>query len=104
MKVNYQFKDGVAFAYVISNGHVEGSIQIDTENPDDYLNKTLDFDGNWSIAPLIKYAFVDENGFIKEIRTTYFSSEVQNNPIMNEEVKNDWVWDGNNFNPPIFES
>lgn len=103
MKVNFQFKDGVSFAYVISDGNIENSIQINTETPDDYLNKTVDADGVWIDAPLIKYAVVDEDGFIKEIRTTYFPSEVQGNPIMSNDVKNNWVWDGTEFVPPSTE-
>ena len=100
MKVNYQFKDGVTFAYVISDNIVENSIQIETENPDDFLLKSLDADGNWQEAPSFKYAIVNKNGRITEIRNTYFPSEIKDNPIMSDEVEDYWVWNGTEFVPP----
>ena len=90
MRTFIQFKDGVAFAYVNTPNETEG-IEVFTDNPDQFLKKT--FDGtNWADAELIRFAEVDEEGNIIEVRRTYFSSDVAGRPVITPEVKTNWKW------------
>ena len=104
MKVHFQFKDDVSFAYVISENDVDNSVVVETTSPDDYLFKTLNDEGVWESAPSFKYAIVDEEGRIKEIRHTYFPSEIGSNQVMSTQVKDNWIWDGTEFVPPYTEN
>jgi hypothetical protein len=100
MKTFIQLKDDVTFAYVSSDRFVDNSIEVDG-NGNDYINKKF-VNGQWIDAPLIRYAILDKNNIVVQIEKTYFSSEVGNNPIIeDEDIDVLWSWDGINFNPPV---
>jgi hypothetical protein len=96
MRTFVQLKDGVGFAVVNTEGYTEG-IEVDPGAGEQYLHKTY-ADGVWSDASLIWYAEINYNGSIMEIKKTYFSSEVGENPIFSFDisptarwVNNEWV-------------
>ena len=99
MRTFIQFKDDIASAYVNTPGETDG-VEVFTENPEQFLGKKLTSEGVWVDAEEIKYAIVDEDGLITEIRKTLYPSTVGNNPIMSAEVKPNWTWDGYNFIAP----
>lgn len=96
MRTFIQFKDDIASAYVQTPGETSG-VEVFTDNPEQFLGKKLTSEGTWIDVEEIKYAIVDEEGNILEIRKTVYPSTVGNNPIMSAEVKPNWKWDGSNF-------
>lgn len=102
MKTFIQFKDNIASAYVQTSGETDG-IEVFTDNPEQFIGKKLTTEGIWVDAEEIKYALVDEDGNIAEIRKTVYPSIVGDNPIMSAEVKSNWKWNGTNFIPPATE-
>lgn len=103
MNTYVQLKDGVAFAYVITEGEVENGILIEG-NPDSYLEKAY-INGQFVTAEPIYFGKLDLDGeTLIQINKTLFSSEVDGMVIDNPEVKIGWKWDGNAFNPaPVVE-
>jgi len=102
MKTFIQFKDDIASAYVQTPGETDG-VEVFTDNPEQFLGKKLTVEGDWIAANEIKYAIVDEDGNIAEIRKTVYPSVVENNPIMGAEVKPNWKWNGSEFVAPVID-
>jgi len=90
MKTFIQLKDGIGWASVNTTGDVEGAIEVDSGSGDFYLKKKYE-NGVWSEASLIRFAEINEEGEIIEIRRTYYSSEVTG-PVMVDGVKSDSKW------------
>jgi hypothetical protein len=102
MRTFIQLKDGIGWASVNTTGEVEGSIEVESGTGDFYIKKKYE-DGVWSEANIIKFAEINEDGSIIEIRRTYFLSEV-NGPIMNLDTKNSSKWvNGQWVNQPFLE-
>ena len=100
MRTFIQLKDNIGWASVNTAGEVEGSIEVDFGTGDFYLKKRYE-NGTWSDAELIKYADINDNGEIIEIKRTYFSSEVTG-PVMDIDttITSKWVngvWVDNNI-------
>jgi hypothetical protein len=93
MRTFIQLKDGVGWASVNTTGEIEGAIEVDNGTGDFYLKKKYE-NGVWNEAELIKFAEINEDGEIIEIKRTHFSSEV-NGPIMdaNTKVTSKWIND-----------
>jgi len=103
MKTFIQLKDNVGFASVNTAGETEG-IEVAFGTGDNYLGQ-LYSDGSWSVSPTIKYAIVDEDGNIVELRQTKFPSDLGPWPEWNSEIPTTWKWiDGAWVDPtPIVE-
>ena len=103
MRTFIQLKDEVGFAVVNTPGQTDG-IEVEPGTGDQYIAK-LYSNGEWSIAPKIKYAVIDENGKIVELRETSFPSELGTWPEWNNEIPTNWRWvDGAWVDPnPIVE-
>jgi len=93
MKTFIQLKDGIGWASVNTTGEIEGAIEVDSGTGDFYIKKKYE-DGVWSNAEIIKFAEIDEDGVILEIRRTYYPSDV-NGPIMTPEVTAESKWINN---------
>jgi hypothetical protein len=103
MRTFVQLKDGIGWASVNTTGEIEGAIEVEYGTGDFYIKKKYE-DGVWSEADIIKFAEINEDGSIVEIRRTYFSSEV-NGPIMTPEIKNTYKWIDNSWvNPELITS
>lgn len=98
MKTFIQLKDNIGFAAVNTAGETDG-IQVEFGTGDEYIGK-LYSEGSWSIAPTIKYAIVDENGNIVELRQTKFSSDLGSWPQWNSEIPVTWKWNGDAWIDP----
>ena len=90
MRTFIQLKDGIGWASVNTPGEIDGAIEVESGTGDFYIKKKYE-DGVWSTADIIKFADINDDGSIIEIRRTYFSSEVTG-PIMLEETKADSKW------------
>lgn len=104
MRTFIQLKDSVWFATVNTSGETDG-IEVEPGTGDQYIGK-LYSDGEWSIAPTINYAILNENGNIIELRSTQFSSDLGVWPEWNNEIPTNWRWvDGAWVDPnPIIET
>jgi len=96
-----QLKDGIAFSFLTTPSAIEESeniIKVDV-NSDNLIGMKYE-NGSFIPAPIIRYAIV-ENNVIKSIKTTVYSSDIQDNIIINnDDVQVLWVWDGSKFIPP----
>jgi len=103
MKTFIQLKDNVGFAVVNTTGETDG-IEVQFGTGDNYLGM-LYSDGSWSVAPTIKYAILNEDGSIIELRQTKFPSDLSPWPEWNPEIPTTWKWiDGAWVDPsPIVE-
>jgi hypothetical protein len=90
MKTFVQLKDGIGFAVINTAGETEG-IEVSFGTGDNYLGQ-LYSNGSWSVAPIIKYAILDENGNIVELRQTKFPSELGPWPEWNSEIPTTWKY------------
>ena len=104
MKHYVQLKDGVVFAAHQSSSDVDDSgpnVWAVDEDGSDKVGKLYD-NGNFSDAPVIKYATLDEsNGnTVVGIKSTVFSSEVVGPVITDDAVKVLWTWNGTEFIAP----
>jgi hypothetical protein len=104
MRHYVQLKDGVVFAAHQSTSEVDDSgpnVWAVDEDGSDKVGKLYD-NGNFSDAPVIKYATIDEsNGnTVVGIHSTVFSSEVTGPVITDSAVKVLWTWNGTEFVPP----
>ena len=104
MKHYVQLKDGVVFAAHQSSSDVDDSgpnVWAVDEDGSDKVGKLYD-NGNFSDAPVIKYATLDEsNGnTVVGINSTLFSSEVDGPVITDDAVKVLWTWNGTEFIAP----
>jgi hypothetical protein len=101
MKHYVQLKDGVVFASHSSQNDVDDSgpnVWLVDQDASDKLGKLYD-NGNFSDAPIIKYAVLD-NDTVIQIKETLFSSEVTGPIITNDDVKILWTWNGSEFVSP----
>lgn len=90
MRTFIQLKDGIGWASVNTTGEIENAIEVESGTGDFYIKKKYE-NGVWSEADIIKFAEINDDGSIIEIRRTYFSSEVTG-PIMLQDTKNDSKW------------
>jgi hypothetical protein len=104
MRHYVQLKDGVVFAAHQSTSEVDDSgpnVWAVDEDGSDKVGKLYD-NGNFSDAPVIKYAKLDEDGTIISIEKTVYSSEVGDNLVIsNPDVKVLWKWNGSDFIAPV---
>jgi hypothetical protein len=100
MKTFIQLKDGIGWASITTPEEIAGAINITGENPDDFIGKLYN-NGEWEVAPTIRYALVDFKGMITEICSTVFSSVAGNNPLVTEELNLESTWNGTEWVPPI---
>jgi len=112
MRTFIQLKDNVGWAVVNSANEVAGSIEVESGTGELYVHKLYD-NGSWSDAPLIRFADIDDDGSIVEIKKTYYTSEVVG-PILDSETKGSSKWINNQWEhavpiapiprPPVVES
>jgi hypothetical protein len=95
MKTFIQLKDGIGWAFVNTVDKIDGAIEVENGTGDFYLKKKYE-NGVWSDADLIKFAEINEDGEIIEIKRTYFISEV-NGPVLNPDTKNTSKWINNSW-------
>ena len=102
MKHYIQLKDGVVFAAHSSLSNVDDSgpnvWEVEADGGDK-LGKLYN-DGQFSDAPVIKYATVDSNGTVLFINETVYSSQVTGPIITSNDVAVFWTWDGTSFTNP----
>lgn len=101
MRTFIQLKDGIGWATVNTPGEIEGAIEVESGTGDFYINKKYE-NGVWSEANLIKFAEINVDGSILEVKRTYYSSDV-NGVIMNEDTSVtdkfiNGVWVSDNIN------
>ncbi len=103
MKNYVQLKDGIVFAAHSSPNSVDDSgpnvWEVETDGSDK-LGK-LYSNGQFSDAPVIKYATVDSNGTVLFINETLYSSQVTGPIITSNDVAVFWTWDGTSFTSPL---
>ena len=83
MNTYVQFKDGVAFAYVSTDGEIDSLTKLDDSiNPDSVMNKTLN-NGVWVAAPKIRYVsqLNKQQNRILAVAETVFQSDVDGEVI-----------------------
>jgi hypothetical protein len=102
MRTFVQFKDGIAFAYVQTEGEAAG-VEVFVDNPDDLMGCSLDKNNLWVEAQTIKYAIVNNAGQIVETRETKFPSEVKENPVLEKDTDLQAIWNGTKFVSPVVE-
>ena len=90
MRTFIQLKDNVGWASVNTDGEVEGSIEVEPNNGDFYIKKKY-INEVWSDADLIRFAEINEDGEILEIKNTYYSSEATTY-IMDSNTKSSSKW------------
>lgn len=95
MRTFVQLKDNVGFATVNTEGETEG-IEVEFGTGEEYLKKVYN-NGAWEPAPLIWFAEIGYDGNIIEIRRTYYSSEVGDNPIITPDIKSNAKWINNEW-------
>lgn len=95
MKTFIQLKDGIGWAFVDTIEPIEGAIEVEFGTGSSYIKKKYE-DGVWTDADLIKFAEVNDEGIIVEVKRTYFLSEVDG-PIMNPDTKMTAKWVNNNW-------
>jgi hypothetical protein len=98
MRTFIQLKDGIGWASVNTAGEVEGAVEVESGTGDFYIKKKYE-NGVWSDAPSIKWAEIDENGVILEVKRSYFSSEIDG-PIMTPDVQVTSVWKNGRWTEP----
>ena len=109
MRTFIQLKDKIGYATVNTMGEPDHSVtpndttvvEVFTDNPEQFLYKTYNLETNtWTDTPIIKYAIVDENGFIVEFKSTVFQSEIKNNPIIDLKITGSYKWNGTSWINP----
>lgn len=100
MKTFIQLKDGVGFAVVNTAGETDG-IEVDFGTGEQYLKKTYN-NGEWQDAPLLWFAEINNDGSIIEIRKTYFSSDIGDNPILTPDISPNAKWINGKWINPVF--
>lgn len=109
MRTFIQLRDGIGYATVNTTGEPDHSVTPDhttvvevfTDNPEQFLCKKYNSEtSTWTDTPIIKYAIVDEEGFIVEFKSTFFESEIKNNPIINSKISGSHKWDGTSWYVP----
>ena len=103
MKHYVQLKDGIVFAAHSSPNSVDDSgpnvWEVETDGSDK-LGKLYD-NGQFSDAPVIKYATVDSHGTVLFTNETVYSSQVTGPIITSNDVAVFWTWDGTSFINPL---
>jgi hypothetical protein len=104
MRTFIQLKDSVGFATVNTSGETDG-IEVEPGTGDQYIGQ-LYSNGEWSAAPIINYAILDQQGNIIELRSTQFPLDRGSWPEWNNEIPTNWRWvDGSWVDPnPIIET
>jgi len=113
MRTFIQLRDGIGFATITTAGEVDHSvtpehttaIEVFTDNPDQFLKKLYNFDTqSWTDAPLYRYAELNENGNIIEVRRTPFLPEIPSNAVlMAENVDFTWRYLDGEWVAPVVE-
>lgn len=102
MKTFIQLKDGIGWAFVNTDGNIEGAIEVEFNSGESYIKKKYE-NGVWLDSEVIRYAEVNENGNIIEIKRTNFPSDVSG-PIMESEITAAHTWvDGAWVAPEVIE-
>ena len=98
MKKYVQLKDGVVFSTLNTSNEVqtnENIIEVQEENLDSLLYKKFE-NGSFVTISKTTYAIVTDNR-VKEIKKTYFSSEVSGPLVDSDQVDVNWYYDGSTF-------
>ena len=100
-----QLKDGVAFAYVETNGSLNNSILLNDDLDWDDVKAKKYEDGSWVEAPLTYFVTQLVDGVVRQTNSTVFSSDVTGD-IVPENCVPGWVKneDGSYSEPQIEES
>lgn len=101
MATYVQFKDGVAFAHVTTDGILDDPsfVAVDCSGHEHLGQK---WDGaQWTDAQPIRYAILDDHNTIVQINTTLHSSEVNGKILQDDAIQVNWTFDGTTFNPPV---
>jgi hypothetical protein len=85
MRTFIQLKDGIGWASVNTTGEIKDAIEVDSGTGDFYIKKKYE-NGVWTEADLIRYAEINEEGVIIEIKKTHYPSSVTG-IIMNTDTK-----------------
>ena len=99
MRTFIQLKDNIGWAFVNTTESIPGGIEVEFGTGESYLKKKYE-NGSWTDAELIKYAEINEEGTIIEVKRTHYASEVSG-PIMTPEVKLDFQWKNDSWVEPI---
>lgn len=100
MRTFIQLKDGIGWSFVNTPGEIVGAIEVESGTGDFYIKKKYE-NGVWSEADIIRFAEINDDGFIVEILRTYFPSEVTGT-IMTPETKSTSKWiDGSWVNAEV---
>ena len=112
MRTFIQLRDGIAYATLItptdSPDHTvtpdhTTAIEVFTDSPDQFLGKRYnESTKTWSDAPKLKYAVLNSDGFIIEIRETIFEHETElpNHQDWDGSISPSWKWNGTEWVDP----
>jgi hypothetical protein len=112
MRTFIQLRDGVGYATIITPTDAPDhsvtpdhttAVEVFTTDPDQFLKKKYDADTNsWSEAPIIRYAEINSQGDIIEIKYTVFTHEIDHNTkLMEEDTTTFHKWRDGEWQPPI---
>jgi len=111
MRTFIQLRDGVGYATINTTGEPNHTVTPDhttavevfTDNPEQFLRKEYNAETKeWSDAPIIRFAEINENGELIEIRRTVFVHEIPNNAVvMPDEVNGSWKFINGEWVAPV---
>jgi len=112
MRTFIQLRNGIGYATINTSGELDHSVtpnhttavEVFTDNPEQFLCKTYNAETNtWTDTPIIRFAEINENGELIEIRRTVFTHEIPNNTVvMPNEANNLWKFiNGEWVEPPV---
>ena len=112
MRTFIQLRDGIGYAtlttpagepdHSVTPDHTT-AIEVFTDNPDQFLGKQYNAEANsWSDAPVIRYAELNQNGVLVEIRRTVFAHTVPNDAVtMPDDADGNWRFIDNEWVAPV---
>lgn len=94
MRTFIQLRDGVGYATIITPTDAPDhtatpdhttAVEVFTDNPDQFLKMKYDAETkSWSEAPIIRYAEINSNGDIIEIKYTVYTHEIDHDTKLME--------------------
>lgn len=101
MATYVQFKDGIAFAHVSTDGVLDDPTFVEV-TCSGHMHLGQYWTGSeWADAKPIRYAILDDRNAIVQINTTVYPSEVNGKILEDNAIQVNWTFDGEKFNPPV---
>ena len=111
MRTFIQLRDGVGYATINTTGEPDHTVTPDhttavevfIDNPEQFLYKEYNAETKeWTDAPVIRFAEINQRGELIEIRRTVFTHEIPNNAVvMSDEVDGSWKFINGEWVAPV---